>query len=74
MMIEKDNCYLSFLLFPSLQNGNWLPSEAEIIESFELERTLKGHLLQLLCNELGHLQLDQVAQSPVQPDLECLQG
>jgi len=25
------------------------------------------------CNEQGHAQLDQVAQSPVQPDLECLQ-
>ena len=25
------------------------------IESFELERTLKGHLVQLLCNEQGHL-------------------
>ncbi|KAK4830138.1 hypothetical protein QYF61_008565, partial [Mycteria americana] len=26
------------------------------------------------CSEQGHLQLDQVAQGPVQPDLECLQG
>ncbi|KAK4816838.1 hypothetical protein QYF61_023902 [Mycteria americana] len=26
------------------------------------------------CNEQGHLQLDQAAQSPIQPDLECLQG
>ena len=42
--------------------------------SFELEGTLKGHLVQLPCNEQGHLQLEQVAQSPVQPDLECLQG
>ena len=40
----------------------------------KLEGTLKGHLGQLPCNEQGHLQLDQVSQSLVQPDLECLQG
>jgi len=39
-----------------------------IIESFQLEGTLK-----LPCNEQEDLQPDQVAQSPVQPDLECLQ-
>ena len=42
--------------------------------SFELEGTFKGHVVQLLCDEQGHLQLDQVAQSLLQPDLECLQG
>ena len=42
-----------------------------IIYSFELEGTLKGHVVP--CNEQGHLQLNQVAQSLVQPDLECLQ-
>ena len=41
-----------------------------IVESFELEGTIKGHLVQLPCNE----HLDQVAQSLVQPDLQCLQG
>ena len=40
-----------------------------IIELVELEGTLKDLLVQLPCNEQGHLQLDQVAQSPVQPDL-----
>jgi len=35
-----------------------------IIESFELEETLKGHQVQLTCNEQEHLQLDQGAQSP----------
>jgi len=45
-----------------------------ITESFELEGALKGHLVQLSYNECGHLQLYQVAQSPIQPDLECLQG
>jgi len=42
------------------------------IESFELEGTFKGHLIQLPCSEEGHLQLGQITQSPVQP--ECLQG
>ena len=41
-----------------------------IIESFELEQALEGHLVQLPCSEQGHLQLDQIAQSLVQPDLE----
>ena len=33
-----------------------------IIESLELEKTFKGHLVQLTCHEQGHLQLNQVAQ------------
>ena len=41
------------------------------MESFEFEGTLKGHLVQLPCNEQG--QLNQVAQSLVHPDLDCLQ-
>ena len=41
-----------------------------ITESFELERTFKGHLVQLPCNEQGRPQLDQVAQSLVQRGLE----
>ena len=45
-----------------------------IIEGFGLEGTFKGHLVQLPCNEQGCLQLYQVAQSPIQPDLECFQG
>ena len=39
-----------------------------------LEWTLKGRLVQPICNEQGHLQLDQVARSPVQSDLEWFQG
>lgn len=34
--------------------------------------TSKGHLVQLACIEQGHLQLEQVAQSPIQPDFEGL--
>jgi len=43
-----------------------------IRECFGLEGTFRGHLAQP--SEQGHLQPDQVAQSPVQPDLECFQG
>lgn len=43
------------------------------MELFELEGTFKGHLVQLPCNEQRHLQLNEVAQSPVQPNLESLQ-
>jgi len=39
-----------------------------------LKGAFKGHLVQLPCNEQGHLSLDQVAQSPIQPDLQSYQG
>jgi len=42
-----------------------------IIERFGLEGTFRGRLAQPPCSEQGHLQLDQVAQSPVHPGLEC---
>jgi len=38
------------------------------------KRPLKVIQPKPLCHEQGHLQLDQVAQSPVQPDFECFQG
>lgn len=41
------------------------------MEQFGLERTFKDHLVQPLCNEQGHLRLDQVALSPLQ-DLPLL--
>ena len=52
---------------------NW-PHSSTSTESFELEGTIEGRLVQLLCTEQGHLQLDQVAQSLVLPDTECTQG
>ena len=44
------------------------------MEWFRLEGTFKDQLVQPPFNEQGHLQPDQVAQSSVQPDFECLQG
>lgn len=40
-----------------------------IIEQFGLEGTLKGLVVQRPCNDQGHLQPNQVAQSPVQSGL-----
>lgn len=45
-----------------------------IIESLEFKEAFKGHLVQIPYNEQRHPQPDQVAQSMVQPELECLQG
>jgi len=39
-----------------------------------LEGTFKDHLVQGPCHGQGHLPLDQVAQSPIQPGLEHSQG
>lgn len=40
--------------------------EWKVMELFELEGTIIGHIVQLPRNEHGHLQLGQVAKSPVQ--------
>ena len=45
-----------------------------IIEHFGLEGTFRGHLAQPPGSKQGHLSLDQVAQSLVQPGLEHFQG
>jgi len=42
-----------------------------IIKWFGWEGIFEGHLVQPTCEDQGHLQLDQVAQSPIQPNLEC---
>jgi len=41
---------------------------------FGLEGTFKVHIVEAPCHEQGHLQLDQVAQSPVQSSFKCFQG
>jgi len=45
-----------------------------ILECFGSEGAFRGHLALPPCSEQGHLLLDQVAQSPIQIDLECFQG
>ena len=47
-----------------LPQGNFTNRWRNFRESFELEGTFKGHPVQLPCNEQGHAQLDQGAQSP----------
>jgi len=59
---------LSFKLIPSFTVYH------RTIESLELERTFKDHLVQLPCNEQGHPQLDQVVRGLIQPCLESLLG
>ena len=54
---------------PDLQG---LLADHRIIEYFGLEGTFRGHLAQPSCSKQGHLQLDQVAQSPIQPGPECV--
>lgn len=60
-MLKKD--YPSFFLALIVPAGITEPG---------LEGTCRGHPVQVPCNEQGHLQLDQVVQSSVQPALECL--
>ena len=45
-----------------------------IVEWFGLEGTFKSLLVHPPCSKQGHLPLDQVDQSPIQPGLECFQG
>ena len=45
-----------------------------IIEWFGLEGMFKDHLIPTPCYMQGHLPLDQVAHSPIQPGPECFQG
>jgi len=71
LLLGRDaHCVL--LPCPSSPVSSSLP--LRIVEWFVLEGTVQGHLVQPPCSEQGHLQLDQVVQSPVRPDLECFQG
>ena len=49
-------------------------SYCRIIERFVLEGTFKIISFQPPCFRQGHLLLDQVAHSSIQPGLECFQG
>jgi len=48
--------------------------EYRTTEWFGLEGTFEDHLVQPPCHGLGHLPLDQAAQSPIHPGLEHFQG
>jgi len=56
---------ISLMLTPYLKMLSADPAYFRIIKQFGLEGTFKGHLVQPHCSEQGHLQTDQVAQSPV---------
>ena len=80
---KKVTNYWCFQWCPQPENIRecWIPTKPLLIwislritVSLELERTLKGHWVHQPCNEQGHPQLKQVAQSLVQPGLECLHG
>ena len=59
----------------SLSSRSSGPSSYRIIDWFGLEATLKIIQFQSPCHEQGHLPLDQVAQSSIQPGLEhCQEG
>ena len=45
-----------------------------IITLFELEGTLKGHLVLLTCNEKGHIQIDQVLRALSSLTLDVSRG
>jgi len=52
-----------------------LLEDHRIGECFGWEGTFRAHLAHTPpCSKQGHLQPDQVAQSPIQPDLKCFQG
>jgi len=66
---------MDFASFLSVSQGDVCRSVVKrahrITKSLELEGTFRDHLVQLSCNEQGHLQFDQGAHGHVQPDLEC---
>jgi len=64
---------LQYLLCQCLETFSLISTLFIESEKFRLEATFKGHLVKSPCNEQGHLQLRHVAQSPIQPDLECFQ-
>ena len=64
---------LGLVLFNTFTNA-WIREQAHrIIEWFGLEGIFKIIQFQSSCYRQRHLLLDQVAQSPIQPGLECFQ-
>jgi len=60
----------SVRICPRVGRGGHTLGDHRVTECFGLEGTFRGHLPQPSCSEQGHLQPDQVAQSPVPPGLE----
>ena len=58
-----DTCVLRQPKICSLRTGIQLQFSHTITELFELEGTFKGQLLQLPCNDQGHLQLQKVLRA-----------
>ncbi|KAK4810711.1 hypothetical protein QYF61_007685 [Mycteria americana] len=68
--LQGDNLHhhgLHHRLQGNLCSGTWITSSPSFFTDL-------GHLVQPPCHRQGHLQLNQVTQSPVQPDLECFRG
>jgi len=63
-----------WILLPALQKDRNYQQHGKIIEWFGLEGTLKTTKFQCPCHGQGHLPLDQVAKSLIQPGLEHCQG
>lgn len=55
------------------ERSGLIPYNGRTIQWFGLERTLKL-LFKPSCHGLGHLPQDEIAPSPIQPELERFQG
>jgi len=66
--------YVHIIVLDIAGDEGYLNIHHRITEPFGLEGTFKGHLVQRPCSERGHLQLDRVAQGPLQSDFECFHG
>lgn len=54
----------------------FFPFYSSIIEScnsLTLKGPFKDYLVQILCKEMGRIQLEQITQNPIEPYLEYLQ-
>lgn len=60
---DKDMNFFFFLYSSTITSGN----------SLSLKGPFKDYLVQILCNELGHIQLEQIIKNLIDPDLEYLQ-
>ena len=66
----------SFLLLLPVSHSFWalLQISSQNHRMIWVGRDLSDHLVPTPCHRQGHLPLDQVVHSPIQPGLECFQG